>query len=77
LHDIGRKVGGRWMVSKVALAMWLDGDRATLARYLAGDRSSAVITAYFERCGVALIGRRTHQPALIPGTMVIGSAHGT
>jgi hypothetical protein len=77
LHDIGRKVGGRWMVSSIALAMWLDGDRATLAWYLAGDRTTAIVTAYFERCGVPLIGRRTHQPVSIPGTMVIGSAHGT
>jgi Helix-turn-helix domain len=43
LHDIGRRIGGRWAISKVALAMWLDGAREALAAYLAGDRSSPSI----------------------------------
>jgi hypothetical protein len=54
LHDLGRRIGGRWAVSKVALAMWLDGDKQGLAAYLAGDRSSGLVTIYFERCGVPL-----------------------
>lgn len=58
LHDLGRKIGGRWMVSKVALAMMLDGDRAGLASYLAGDRSSSNVIRYFERYAVPLISRR-------------------
>jgi hypothetical protein len=53
-HDLGRKVRGRWYVSKVALAMFLDGDRAAVAAYLAGDRSSALVTSYFARLGVPL-----------------------
>ena len=55
--DIGRRIGGRWAVSKVALAMLLDGDKTALAAYLAGDRQSDVVTAYFERCGVPLVRR--------------------
>jgi ADP-ribose pyrophosphatase YjhB (NUDIX family) len=56
LHDIGRRIGGRWLVSRVALAMWLDGDRKSLRRYLDGDRESAAVRAYFSRVGVALRG---------------------
>jgi len=50
--DIGRRICGQWSVSKVALAMHLDGDKSTLRAYLAGDRSSPAVVAYFERCGV-------------------------
>jgi Helix-turn-helix domain len=32
-RGIGRRVGGVWAVSKVALVMWLDGDLAALAAY--------------------------------------------
>ncbi len=53
--DIGRRIaGGQWMVSRAALQMLLDGDKAALAAYLAGDRSSLKITEYFQRCGVPL-----------------------
>jgi hypothetical protein len=65
LHDIGRRIGGRWAVSKVALAMWLDGDKAALKAYLAGDRSSPIVTSYFERCGVPL-PRPQAQDTLTP-----------
>jgi hypothetical protein len=54
LHDLGRRIGGQWAVSKVTLAMWLDGNKEALAAYLAGDRSSPTVTAYFERCDVPL-----------------------
>jgi hypothetical protein len=54
LHDIGRHIGGRWAVSKVAIQMWLDGDKEALAAYLAGDRISPMVTEYFERFGVPL-----------------------
>ncbi len=57
LHDIGRRIGGQWAVSKVALQMHLDGDRAALRAYLAGDRSFPTIVAYFERCDVPLPDR--------------------
>ena len=59
-YDIGRRIGGLWAVSRVALAMWLDGDRRVLAAYLAGDRSSRVVTSYFERCRVPLPRRDYH-----------------
>ena len=54
LHDIGRRIQGRWAVSKVALAMLLDGNKEALAAYLAGDRSSTTVAEYFSRCGVPL-----------------------
>lgn len=53
-HDIGRRIEGQWAVSRVALAMFLDGDRTALAAYLAGDRSSPAVVGYFERCQVPL-----------------------
>lgn len=52
--DIGRRIGGQWAVSKVALAMHLDGNETALTAYLAGDRSSPTVAAYFEYCGVPL-----------------------
>ncbi|WP_375458334.1 helix-turn-helix domain-containing protein [uncultured Enterovirga sp.] len=52
LNDIGRKVGGTWLVSRVALAMFLDSDKAALRAYLAGDRASGSVLAYYNRDGV-------------------------
>ena len=52
--DIGRRICGQWAVSKVALAMMLDGDKDALEAYLAGDRTSPLVTEYFERCWVPL-----------------------
>lgn len=47
-HDIGRRVaGGPWLVSRVALAMHLNDDAAALRIYLAGDRTSPAVGAYF------------------------------
>jgi hypothetical protein len=54
LHDIGRRIGGQWAVSHPALLMWLDGDRRSLAAYLAGDRSGPLVKPYFERAGILL-----------------------
>lgn len=51
LEDIGRRVGGQWAVSHVALLMFLDGDRSALRSYLSGDRGLAV-RPYFERAGL-------------------------
>jgi hypothetical protein len=50
--DIGRRIGGQWAVRRVALAMFLDGDRDALASYLRGDRTSQTVLVYFERCRV-------------------------
>ena len=52
--DLGRRIGRQWAVSRVALAMFLDGDRGALASYLNGDRTSSAVTTYFERCRVPL-----------------------
>jgi hypothetical protein len=50
VHGLGRRVGGgTWSVSKVALAMFLDGDEVALRAYHAGDRSHELVTPYFER----------------------------
>jgi hypothetical protein len=52
-HGLGRRIGGgTWMVSKVALAMFLDGDLKALRAYHAGDRTSNLVAPYFERAGL-------------------------
>jgi hypothetical protein len=52
-HGLGRRVGGGpWMVSKVALAMFLDGDTKVLLAYHDGERTDPCVTAYFERLGL-------------------------
>ena len=52
-QGIGRRVGGgQWIVSKVALAMFLDGDHEALRRYKSGDRYSDCVVAYFRREGL-------------------------
>jgi len=53
-HGLGRRVGGgTWSVSKVALAMFLDGDLAALRAYHAGDRSSELVMQYYKRVVVS------------------------
>jgi len=52
--DLGRRIGGSWAVSSVALLMHLENNREALALYHKGDRSSPTIVAYFEHCGVPL-----------------------
>jgi hypothetical protein len=47
--DLGRPIGGRWMVSRVALAMYLDSDPRALRAYLSGDRESEYVVVYFRR----------------------------
>lgn len=53
-RHIGRRVAGKWMISIVALAMHLDGDRHSLSLYLAGDRESKSVLAYFARFCIAV-----------------------
>jgi hypothetical protein len=48
------RIGENWAVSRVALAMLLDGNREALLAYLAGDRSCPTVTGYFARFGVPL-----------------------
>src|SRR5271155_2990961 len=51
---LGRPVGGQWLVSKVALAMFLENDLRALKAYWAGDRESPIVTSYFDKVGVKL-----------------------
>jgi len=52
-RGLGRRIGGgTWSVSKVALAMFLDGDVKALRAYHAGDRADPIVTAYFKREGL-------------------------
>ncbi|MCJ2084314.1 helix-turn-helix domain-containing protein [Methylobacterium sp. J-090] len=52
-HDIGRRIaGGPWLVSRVALAMFLNDDAPSLRSYLAGDRHSPEVAAYFASEGL-------------------------
>jgi hypothetical protein len=52
-RGLGRRVGGgSWMVSKVALAMFLDGDLKALKAYHAGNRTEPTVIAYFRRVGL-------------------------
>jgi hypothetical protein len=51
---VGRRVaGGSWSVSKVALAMLLDGDYKALRAYHTGDRTSEIVAVYFARFGLS------------------------
>jgi Helix-turn-helix domain len=52
IHDLGRPIRRRWMISRVALAMFLESDRKALKAYLAGDRESRLVVSYFERFGL-------------------------
>jgi hypothetical protein len=46
---IGRRIGGAWAVSKVALAMWLEEDLEALALYHKGARKDARVAFYYGR----------------------------
>jgi hypothetical protein len=48
-HKIGRRVGGRWLVSFPAFLMHLDGDQEALSLYLSGDRQSPRVRRFFEK----------------------------
>jgi hypothetical protein len=52
--DLGRLIGGRWMISHPALLMFLDGDGAALNLYWTGDRQSETVTRYFQRANVKI-----------------------
>jgi Helix-turn-helix domain len=55
-HGLGRRVGGgTWMVSKVALAIFLDEDLKALKAYHAGDRTHPAVIAYFQRAGLEIL----------------------
>lgn len=53
-HGLGRRVGGGvWVVSQVALAMFLDGDTKALKAYHAGDLFNLRVRQYFDRFGLS------------------------
>ena len=52
-RGIGRLVGGRYRISRLALEMVLAGDEAALELYHAGKLSHPSVAAYFERSGLA------------------------
>ena len=61
---IGRKIGGDWHISRVALQIFLDGDTATLNAYHAGNRTDPAVRSYFERVGCgALLQKSQKQPS--------------
>ncbi|PVE20585.1 hypothetical protein DC522_31515 [Microvirga sp. KLBC 81] len=51
-EGIGRKIGGRWAISRPALLMWLEGNTAALSAYWSGDRTSPEVRRYFEQAGM-------------------------
>jgi hypothetical protein len=62
-HHIGRRVGGGpWVVSIVALEMLLNDDATALKTYLAGNRSSALVAAYYERIGLGSVVAKWNRP---------------
>ena len=52
---LGRRIGGKWAVSQVALAMWLDADRKALRAFHAGKRSDPIVISYFKRTGLGTL----------------------
>jgi len=59
-HGIGRKIGGDWHISRVALRIFLDGNMAALAAYHAGDRTNSLVRPYFELAGCGALLRPSH-----------------
>ena len=53
-HGIGRRIGGIWRVSRIALAMWTEGDIEALAAYRDdGVRGQLeAVARYFRRAGL-------------------------
>jgi hypothetical protein len=54
-YGIGRRiVGGKWDVSRVALGMLMDDERAALKVYLSGERQNELVKNYFDRYGIEM-----------------------
>jgi hypothetical protein len=69
-YRLGRKLGGEWLVDRVAFHLFLEGHHDTLTRYLAGDRADPVVVETFERLGVLLT-----PPSARKKTLAGGAAH--
>jgi hypothetical protein len=86
-HGIGRKIGGDWHISRVALQIFLEGDLAALAAYHAGNRTDPAVRSYFERVGCGALLQKSqkqvshhHQTSLVrpdldPGYLSQRPAH--
>lgn len=62
-YGIGRKIGGGWHISRVALQMFLDGDIDALAAYHTGDRTDPAVRSYFERAGCGALLQKSQKQA--------------
>jgi hypothetical protein len=64
-HEIGRRIaGGTWSVSRVALAMLLDGANGALGMYLRGERQHESVATYYRTLGLGhLLSRPEFQDA--------------
>jgi hypothetical protein len=51
-QHIGRKISGHYGVSRVALEMCLNDDEVALKAYLAGERVTPEVAAYYRRLGI-------------------------
>lgn len=52
MYALGRKVGGRWFLSRFALAMFIENDFAALKAFQLGDRESELVRPYLGRLTV-------------------------
>jgi hypothetical protein len=52
VYGIGRKIGGVWRVSRVALQMMLDDNGSALQAYLRGDRTNPRVAIYLANLGL-------------------------
>ena len=64
VYGLGRRIGGKWAVSMVALRMYLEGDLKAMRAYHAGDRTDLRVIRYFKRkasgcCFRAVLDRRS------------------
>jgi hypothetical protein len=57
-NGLGRKIGARWAISKVALHAFLNDDREGLSAYLGGDRAGPAVTCAYHAAGVPLPSQR-------------------
>lgn len=63
-YGIGRKIGGDWHISRVALQMFLDGDTTALTAYHTGNRTAPAVRSYFERAGCGGAASKAQIPQI-------------
>jgi hypothetical protein len=62
-HHLGRRIGGAWFVSRVALQAFLEGDHEALRLYLQGDRTSPAVTRIYRDLGLGHLVARWSRAA--------------